>query len=111
EFTIGDMDVGECAGEVISPVQFGLADSERVAFEAQLSLDRRAAAEAAQHAYRAMLRAAQSLVRAQDPSVGDEPDEIVEQFRTRFYDTELFFDPFARGKFAQYLFRAHRQAA
>ncbi len=35
------------------------------------------------------------------------PDEIVGEFRKHFYDTQLFFDPFAGGKFAQYLFRAH----
>jgi sulfite reductase (ferredoxin) len=39
--------------------------------------------------------------------VGDEPDKIVEEFRRLFYDTKLFFDPFAGGKFAQYLFQRH----
>ena len=34
EYTIGDMGVGECAGEVVSLVEFGLAASERIAFEA-----------------------------------------------------------------------------
>ena len=29
----------------------------------------------------------------------------------RFYDTEKFFDPFAGGNFAQYLFIAHQKAA
>ena len=33
------------------------------------------------------------------------------EFRKRFYDTEKFFDPFAGGKFAQYLFVAHEKAA
>ena len=37
----------------------------------------------------------------------EKPDRIVDEFRTRFYDTELFFDPFAGGKFANYLFNAH----
>jgi sulfite reductase (ferredoxin) len=35
----------------------------------------------------------------------------VDAFRREFYDTELFFDPFAGGKFAQFLFRAHEHAA
>ena len=35
---------------------------------------------------------------------------IVGEFRKRFYDTEKFFDPFAGGKFAQYLFVAHEKA-
>ena len=29
------------------------------------------------------------------------------EFTTRFYDTQKFFDSFAGGKFAQYLFAAH----
>ena len=33
------MGVGECAGEVVSMTQFGLAASERQAFEAQILLD------------------------------------------------------------------------
>jgi sulfite reductase (ferredoxin) len=34
----------------------------------------------------------------------------VEDFRAQFHDTEIFFDPFVRGKFAQDFFRAHEQA-
>jgi sulfite reductase (ferredoxin) len=33
----------------------------------------------------------------------------VNEFRTRFYDTQLFHDPFAGGKFAQYLFLTHKK--
>src|SRR5690606_29577801 len=42
-FTIGDIGVGECAGEVISPAEFAFAESERLIFEAQLQLDEGAA--------------------------------------------------------------------
>ena len=41
EYTTGDMGVGECAGEVVSLVEFGLAEAEREAFEAQLALEER----------------------------------------------------------------------
>ena len=34
EYTIGDIGVGECAGEVVSLVEFGLQASERIVFEA-----------------------------------------------------------------------------
>ena len=51
--------------------------------------------------------AARALVRTQYLDVGDDPGSIVEEFRTRFYDTRLFFDRFARGKFAEYLFKRH----
>ena len=39
EFTIGDMGTGECAGEVVSLVEFELADAEREVFEAQILLE------------------------------------------------------------------------
>jgi hypothetical protein len=38
------------------------------------------------------------------------PDGILNQFRESFYDTQLFFDPFTGGKFAQYFFAAHDNA-
>ena len=41
EYTLGDMGVGECAGEVVSSVEFGLASAERELFEAQLALQQR----------------------------------------------------------------------
>ncbi|MBV8781231.1 MAG: nitrite/sulfite reductase, partial [Phycisphaerae bacterium] len=39
EFSIGDIATGECAGEVVSLAQFGFAQAEGDAFEAQLLLD------------------------------------------------------------------------
>lgn len=107
EYTIGDMGVGECAGEVVSLTAFGLADSERHAFEAQEKLEQADPHGAAQLAYKAMLEAARALVRLQQPDVGEVPDRIVDEFRTRFHDTKLFHDPFVGGNFANYLFRTH----
>src|SRR5262249_32658084 len=40
EYSLGDMGVGECAGEVVSAVDFGLAQAERELFEAQLAFDK-----------------------------------------------------------------------
>ena len=34
---------------------------------------------------------------------------IVREFKERFYDTKIFFDRFAKGKFANYLLRRHTQ--
>jgi sulfite reductase (ferredoxin) len=107
EYTIGDMGVGECAGEVVSPVQFGLAASEREAFEAQLYLDQGRAPEAARRAYHAMLRAAKVLVSVQNIEISDDADQIAEEFRARLVDTKLFADPYAGDKFAQYFLRLH----
>ncbi|MBK7975852.1 MAG: nitrite/sulfite reductase [Deltaproteobacteria bacterium] len=106
EFTLGDMGVGECAGEVVSAVEFGLASSERQAFEAQIDLESGHAREAAGKAFRAMLEAARALVQTQTTAVSDDPATVLAEFRARFYDTQRFFDPFAGGKFAHYLFRA-----
>jgi sulfite reductase (ferredoxin) len=105
--TIGDMGVGECAGEVVSPLEFALAASEREAFEAQLALETGDRAKAARGAYEAMLHCAEALVKQVTPSIAEAPDALVEKFREHFYDTQLFFDPFAGGKFAQYFFFAH----
>jgi sulfite reductase (ferredoxin) len=44
------------------------------------------------------------------PDISDDPDQIVSEFRIRYYDTQKFWDPFAGGKFASYLFEAHADA-
>jgi sulfite reductase (ferredoxin) len=106
-FTIGDLGMGECAGEVVSTVDFDLADAERLVFESQLKLDESDFAQADALAYRAMLQAAIALVRTEFHDVPDRPDTIVNEFRTRFYDTNLLGDRYAGNKFAQYLFRRH----
>jgi sulfite reductase (ferredoxin) len=111
EYSLGDLGVGECAGEVVSSADFGLAAAERQVFEAQLALEGGDFAAAWQTAYQSMLEAAKALVRTELAHLADDPDEIVQEFRARFYDTQKFFDPFAGGKFAHYLFTAHRNSA
>jgi sulfite reductase (ferredoxin) len=87
--------------------QFGLAASERQVFEAQILLDNGDDHQAASTAYAAMLQAAKALIQVQYIDVKDDPESIVQEFRKRFYDTQLFYDPFAGPKFALYLFHAH----
>jgi sulfite reductase (ferredoxin) len=106
EFTLADMGVGECAGEVVSQAEFTLAASERELFEAQLLLDAGRSQEAVKGAYASMLRAAQGLVKDQNPSVSEDENQIIGEFTARFYDTQLFWDKYAGGKFAEYLFKA-----
>jgi sulfite reductase (ferredoxin) len=106
EYTLGDMGVGECAGEVVSLTDFGLAASERQVFEAQLYLEAQEHAKAWQAAYQAMLQAAKALIQTQNIDITDDAEHIVREFQQRFYDTQLFHDPFAGPKFAHYLFRA-----
>ena len=107
EYTIGDLGVGECAGEVVTAVEFGLTAAEREVFQGLLELDRGAAEAAAAKAYAAMLQAARALITTENTDIGNSPAEIVNEFRVRFCDTELFFDPYAGAKFANYLFRVH----
>jgi len=106
EFTLADMGVGECAGEVVSQAEFTLAASERELFEAQLLLDAGRSQEAAKGAYTSMLRAAQGLVKDQNPTVSEDENQIIAEFTARFYETQLFWDKYAGGKFAEYLFKA-----
>lgn len=110
EYTLGDMGDGECAGEVVSPGDFGLAAAERELFEAQVSFENGGIEKAGNAAYHSMLTAARALVQAEYADISHDPDRIVSEFRQRYYDTQLFFDPFAGGKFANYLFDAHAKA-
>jgi sulfite reductase beta subunit-like hemoprotein len=109
EYSLEDMGVGECAGEVVSAADFDLAGAEREVFEAQVALDDGQADKAGKLAYQAMLRAARGLVKLENPNVSQDPDRVVGEFRIRFYDTQKFFDPFAGGKFAHYLFAAQQK--
>jgi sulfite reductase (ferredoxin) len=106
EFTLADMGVGECAGEVVSQAEFALAASERELFEAQLLLDGGRPEDAVKAAYASMVRAAQGLVKSQNPAISENENQIIDEFTSRFYDTQLFWDKYAGGKFAEYLFKA-----
>jgi sulfite reductase (ferredoxin) len=107
EFTLGDMGIGECAGQVVSPVEFGLQASEREIFSAQDRLDQGDPAGAADIAYGAMLIAARTLAREKQAGLGESPEDVVAAFKAHLFDTGLFHDPYAGGKFGSYLFRVH----
>ncbi|MEM8603173.1 MAG: nitrite/sulfite reductase, partial [Cyanobacteria bacterium P01_H01_bin.121] len=113
EFTLGDIGVGECAGEVVTLTDFGVAKAESVYFDATLLLedtdDENRGQAAADKALEAMVAAARGLLKVQNIDISMDPEQIVSDFRRYFYDTKLFFDPFAKGKFASYLFNAYEQ--
>ncbi|HYO83687.1 MAG TPA: hypothetical protein VES20_19955 [Bryobacteraceae bacterium] len=104
-YTVGDLGEGECAGEIVSPAEFALTACEREVFEAQLVLERGEAAQAASMAKETMLHGAQALLLHRGQTAKD-PSTAIARFRELFYDTELFYDPFTGGKFAQYFFEA-----
>ncbi|HEY2990024.1 MAG TPA: nitrite/sulfite reductase [Candidatus Binatia bacterium] len=106
EFTLNDMGVGECAGEVVSQAQFTLAASERELFEAQIWFDSGDVKKAVTTAYGAMVRAAQALVKMQNYDVSNDDEAVVAEFRQRFCDTQLFYDKYAGSSFADHLFKA-----
>ena len=107
EFTIGDMGKGECAGEVVPLAYFELSGCERELFEAHIHHDERDHEKAYKTAFNSMLHAAKALVKSQWLDVPEDQSVIVKEFRTRFVDTELFFDTYAKDKFARYLLRMH----
>ncbi len=106
EFTLNDMGVGECAGEVVSQTQFALAGSERELFESQILFDDAKFGKAVQAAYLSMVHAAQGLVKIQHADVSDDEETILAEFRKRFCDTGLFYDKYAGSKFADFIFLA-----
>ena len=110
QYSIGDIGKGECAGEVVTAYEFAMTAAERIVFEAQVKLEEGNAQGAGADAYRAMIKAAKTLVQLQyDDVTEDDPDEVVDEFRERYYDTQRFFDPFAGSKFADFLFDAHEK--
>ena len=108
EFTMGDMGMGECAGEVVSRIDFELQAAERLCFEAQLKLEAKDLAKADELAYKSMLEAAQGLVKELWYDVPNDPDIIVKEFCARLFEPKVVLGTgLAGGKFAQDFFRRH----
>jgi len=108
-FTIGDIGVGECAGEVISPSQFAFAESERLIFEAQLMLDEDNAPAASEQALAAMSLAARAVVLPLVPSLSEEPLAVGEAFDHHLGETGAFDAATPGGRFSKYFQRARNE--
>ncbi len=111
EYTHGDRGKGECAGEVVSLVDFNLSEAEREVFEASVLLDEGKLNEADTMAYQSMLTAAKALVKTQWLDVPNDANVIVSEFSRRFVDTKLFSSRLAGAKFHEYLFSRHERGA
>ncbi|HEX2612387.1 MAG TPA: nitrite/sulfite reductase [Fibrobacteria bacterium] len=107
EYSVKDKGIGECAGEVVTLTDFGLKAADRELFDAQLKYERGDAATASAMAYRAMVLAAQGLLKEKHPYISEEPDLVFETFTKDFHDTGIFNDPFAGPKFYQYYQQAN----
>jgi sulfite reductase (ferredoxin) len=92
--------VGECAGEVVSQVEFLLEDADRISFAASLHLEAGKLEEAAAMAFQAMKAAADGLLSSRGLLLSDRYDTVAE-FRKHFADTGDFF-----AMCAEYFFRA-----
>ncbi len=103
EFSMGDIGMGECAGAVVSALQFELSAAERMNFEAQLAHEAGKVSEADRLAYDSMLQAARGLVHEQWLDVPTDPAVVVKEFKGRFAGV---FQP----SLAAYLFRRHEGA-
>ena len=106
EYSIGDIGVGECAGEIVRGIEVALQAAEQKLHEAQDTAEAGRFQESAQQAYLAMVTAAQGLIRDLEIQVTEEPDDVVRLFREHLHDTKRFHDPFMGGKFAHFLFKA-----
>jgi len=111
EYSIGDIGVGECAGEIVTLTQFGLANAESKAFDASVLLDEVKSDdqvhEAAAMGYQAMVLAAQGLLKIDNPDIKSDPAIVFDEFKRKFIDTELFFERFIGANQWQYYLSAH----
>ncbi|MCD6024214.1 MAG: nitrite and sulphite reductase 4Fe-4S region [Fibrobacteria bacterium] len=110
EYSVKDKGIGECAGEVVTLTDFGLKAADRELFDAQLKFEKdgpAGVAAAGTMAYRAMVLAAQGLLKEKHPYISEEPELVMETFTKDFHDTGIFHDPFAGPKFYQYYQQAH----
>ena len=110
KFSVADKGIGECAGEIVSVTDFGLQKAERILFEAQLKFEKRDYHNAKAFAYDAAKEGARSLIKAYDVDVSStDRNEVVNKFKQYFYETKLFFDPYAGAKFANYYLDFHQK--
>jgi sulfite reductase (ferredoxin) len=107
EYNVKDKGMGECAGEVVSLTEFGLKAADREIFDAQLKYDTGDIQAAGDKGYRAMLLAAQGLIKMFNIDISEDPDQVMAEFRERFYDSKLFFDPIAGPTYANFYFGGH----
>ena len=82
--------VGECAGALVELVSFMLEEADRLIYEAGLQLEQDEYTDSAQHAYEAMIKAADALLTTEGMQHIDNETTITE-FRNRFFDPGIFF--------------------
>ena len=90
--------VGECAGAVVDQAEFMLEDADRLNFEATLALEEGRHQQAAELSYQAVTKAADGILFTRGLLLSDKYD-TVDEFRSHFYETGVFWKPFAENFF------------
>ena len=90
--------VGECAGALIELVSFILEEADRLIYEAGLQLERDEYTVSAQHAYEAMIKAADALLTTEGLQHIDD-ESTVKEFRVRFFEPGIVFPGFGAHLF------------
>jgi sulfite reductase (ferredoxin) len=112
EYSIGDIGVGECAGEIVTLTQFSLANAESRVLDASelvedLDSGEEGVQQASSEAYLAMITAAQGLLKVEDPDVKSDPEIVIPLFEEKFIETEQFYDRYVGAKEWGYFQAAH----
>ena len=90
--------VGECAGALVELVSFILEEADRLIYEAGLQLERDEYTASAQHAYEAMIKAADALLTTEGLQHIDD-ESTVKEFRVRFFEPGIVFPGFGAHLF------------
>ena len=107
EYTIADIGVGECAGEVVAPYEFSLTLAESKSFEAQVKLDAKDFKAAAGLAFESMIQSTEAVLRTRNREYTGDADTTVAEFKKWFFDTGEFVKHVNNTQFAAFLFKAH----
>ncbi len=93
-FSLDDRGQGECAGAVTDMIQDHLADADRAHFQAKLSIEKQAVAEAVNHSRRAGVAAARALLVTEGMDFDDDT-ECLQKFKSLIVDMEIVPEKFA----------------
>ena len=85
--------VGECAGQLVELVSFILEEADRLIYEAGIDLERDQYVDSAEHAYEAMIKAADALLTTEGQQHIDN-ETTVREFRSRFFEPGIVFPRF-----------------
>lgn len=103
-----DIGIGECAGEVVSPVDFAMQEADREIFEAQVALDANDLKKAQELSFGAMLKAASGFAKEYVPQLDSNFENVKKVFDEKLVQSKVFLDPFAGDRFAKFFLNADR---